>query len=285
MIIEPAFFKLPELLLGHSFPSEQYEPTITTYVSLGILSELNSRNVDNPAARISAERPYPLASGFKIARVDLHVDLSGLYSRGLWHSLYGMKPSNWVEVKYFGGIGRSRGEETKTENAAYIMLDILRLCLFVREETSPQRENGRYLLCVFNRKPETYVAFRRRGGHGDRDYLISLLTPGMHRGVGFSLDEEPPSFGRVLGVSPRLGATNLTLVMDAVTVGFEPYELKSDYLYWGYLIRIMNYEVMLGELKLTYSDTSEDMWTKEQQQVQDDLCRRLLESDGIGGPN
>lgn len=280
MIVESAFYKLPELLLGHSYPREQYESAITTQLALGLLSELNSRNVPQPTHRIQIERPYPSTpGGASPGRADLYVDLAGLYTHHLSHlySLYGMKPDNWLEVKFFGGIGRATGEETTTENAAVILQDLLRLCLYVREERSADRTNARYFLCVFNRVPQKYLALRRRGaGTSERSWIPSLLSQGPRRTIAIPLAEEPPTFRKAMGPVIPHDDPEARLSLDVVSWSFEPAARHSELLYWGYLVRILACDIHAAGLRFVYDDISTEMWTVEQQQTQGKMVGRVL---------
>jgi len=58
MIIEGAFYKLPELLLESRTPEQQYESTLVSYLAMAVLLELNARNIQQPLSRIHIERPY-----------------------------------------------------------------------------------------------------------------------------------------------------------------------------------------------------------------------------------
>jgi hypothetical protein len=62
------------------------------------------------------------------------------------------------------------------------LADLLRLKYYVKE-------GGKYLLLVFNRKPEYYLAFTR-GDSSERVYLRLLLEPGEHK-VVIDLANEP----------------------------------------------------------------------------------------------
>lgn len=275
MILEGAFYKLPELLLGHAFPRQQYEATLASHLAMAVLLELNARNIPMPQSRIHVERPYPLEKAGPANRADLYVDLEGVLG-GLRLSHYGVKVHNWVEVKFYGGIGRGIGTEAKVQNAGRIAQDLLRLCLFVKELQSKTRDNGRYFLVVFNREPSAYLAFQRRSQNKqDREWLHQLLSPGHHH-LEISLQGEAATFTKTVGV--RL--TNLTdcleLSLDVVVYAFEPTARPSEFLYWGYLVRVVNFTIHLGTDKLVYIDNSQDMWTDKQVATQQRLAESML---------
>jgi len=278
MIIEGAFLKLPELLLGHTFPSEQFEATQTNYLAMAALLELSGRNIQAPMRRVHLEKPYPKLTASKSpGRADLYIDLRGLFT-GLWENLYGMKPHNWIEAKYFSGIDRNNPSQPKTQNAARIILDLMRLCLFVQEDRSQTRDRGRYLVLVFNREPSQYVAFRRNNSRiPERTWLTELLNPGDHR-VLFSLNDEPGSFRHVLGRGTSEGRQNLEFELRVVTRSFSPIAPSSDFLYWGYLVRIVDFEIHFGSGKLVYKDSSQEVWTEEKEKTQKKMAEKLLEA-------
>jgi len=281
MIIDGAFYKLPELLLGHDFPHGQYEATLANHLAMAVLLELNARNVPMPQSRIHMERPYPIEKAGPATRADLYVDLEGppLDRLRLTSSYYGLKAYNWIEAKFYAKIGRGSGNVTKVSNAGRITKDLLRLCLLVKEEGAGSRDNGRYFLAVFNRAPGAYLAFGRQSqGAPDRDWLLKLLSPGHHQ-LNISLKEETKSFLNKISASSldQVGALGWSL--DVVTYSFKPAFLSSQPLqplYWGYLVRIVNFQMRLGSDALVYDDSSDDIWSREQTATQERLAQRVL---------
>jgi hypothetical protein len=275
MILEGAFYKLPELLLGHDFPRRQYEATLASHLAMAVLLELNARNIPMPQSRIHVERPYPLEKAGPANRADLYVDLKGV-SPGLHLPHYGVKDHNWIEVKFHASIGRGAGSEPKVENAGRILQDLLRLCLFVKELESKTRDNTRYFLVVFNREPGAYLAFQRRSQSGQgREWLRQLLSPGRHQ-LEVSLQGETATFIRTVGAGLAGLADSLEMTLDVVTYAFEPTAQPSEVLYQGYLVRIINFTIRLGLDKLIYDDSSNTKWTDEQVSTQRTLAERML---------
>lgn len=280
MIIEGAFYKLPELLLGHSFPESQYEATLTSNLAMAILLELNARNVPMPQGRVHVERPYEVSKPGPACRADLYVDLEGLYPTGSWLRNYGVKEKNWIESKFYGGIGRASGTETKTSNAGQIARDLLRLCLFVEELQGKIRHNGRYLLVVFNRKPEAYLAFQRAKGQ-DRHWLRQLLSPGRHC-VSFSTRDEASSFLKGMG-SGFVGSTaSLDLALNVITYSFTPDSESFGFAHQGYLVRIVDFEIAFGLHRLEFMDRADIAWTKEQADLRKQMAEQVV---GLIGGN
>jgi hypothetical protein len=164
-------------------------------------------------------------------------------------------------------------------NAGRIAKDLLRLCLLIQEEHSRYRDNGRYLLAVFNREPSAYLAFGRQSQDAsERGWLRELLSPGYHR-LKISLEEETKSFLDKIsaGLLDQAGALDWSL--DVVTYSFEPAFLPnqpSPPIYWGYLVRIVNFQMRLGSDELAYVDGSDDIWSGEQTATQKRLAERVL---------
>lgn len=278
MIIEGAFLKLPEILLGHWSPETQYEATLTNYIAMGVLLELSARNIGLPMEHIHIEKSYPKINKSKSTkRLDLYVDLEGIYNNVSNHNLYGMKDKNWIEAKFFGGMGRQAGTQKKTENVAIIALDLFRLCLFIKESRSKFRDNARYLLLVFNRQPKNYLAFRRKNSsYPKREWLNLLLKPGINE-VDIILEREPKTFRKIFGKGFDKHHKNFSLKIRVETRTFFPIKLSSEYLYWGYLIRIIGFEIFFGDDNLIYEDIGEKKWTKEQEEIQKHLIKKFIE--------
>lgn len=155
MIVESAFLKIPEILLTHETPDMLYESNITNLFTNGVILELNARNIDNPMRKIHMEKRYNKDIN---TRGDIYLDFSSFVDERNYLG-YEVKPKAWVEAKYFGDINRSKGSQTKTENAAFIMYDIYRLIRFTHENKN--KNDAKYSLNVFNDDPKKYMAFSR----------------------------------------------------------------------------------------------------------------------------
>jgi hypothetical protein len=282
MIIEGAFFKLPELLLGHDSPEGQYEATLASHLAMAVLLELNARNIPMPQRRIHVERPYPVEKTGPAARSDLHVDLDGVFPPGPSLSHYGFHAHNWIECKFYAKIGRARGTTTKISDVGRLTRDLLRLCLFVKEKVSDVQANGRYLVAVFNRRPSEYLAFHRQSPDPDRTWLQELLIPGRHQ-------IEIPLRGETKSLLNKIGqgfvdldeAFDWFLNMDTQT--FEPgpsSDLPNEILYWGYLVRIIGFSMRFGSEQVICRDNVP--WSDEQVVRQQRLADHVLDLMGDG---
>jgi hypothetical protein len=281
VILEGAFYKLPEILLGQTSSRSQYEATLANHLAMAVLLELNARNVLMPQSRVHIERPYPLEKAGPANRVDLYVDLEGISASRLWLPYYGLKADNWIEAKFYGGIGRATGSQTKTGNAGRIVRDLLRLCIFVKEERSSSRDNSRSFIAIFNRDPREYLAFRRSKSKSDREWLRTLLSPGRHQ-IDVSTDGEAKSFVEAIGPGFIDLESPFELSLDVVTYTFEPVAQPVEFLYWGYFVRIVNFKMCLGPDVLVYDDSSEAIWSPEQAGTQQRLAEHVLGLMGGG---
>jgi len=209
MIVESAFFKLPELLTrDYDLLRGTSEATVVHLLSVAILMELNARNVPRPFEHIEVEKPYPIPKrdGGMVIRADLFIDLAeaipGVIDGPM--ALYGARAKNWVEAKAFVSSIKHGSTPDKTGNAGKIARDLLRLCLLPGESLA-----SRYLLIVFSSEPSESVALRTRDQQ-ERIWLTHLLTEGYIDGVEFSLSDEPKSLREALGPG-FVGADDLQL--------------------------------------------------------------------------
>jgi hypothetical protein len=219
---------------------------------VAIYQELQNRGFPHLLPYIQFEKPYPIESKrgkkptvdlyFRIPKDRLPPEILHRWSES------GVCEENWVEVKFFGGAERKGSSETKAQNVGVVLADLLRLKCYVRE-------GGKYLLLVFNRKPEYYLAFTRRGS-SRRDYLNTLLEPGEHR-VTIDLASEPKSilntisehFGKPphqkIELKTLAYAIKPLLVKGLILLADIPYRRSREGFtsiepaYYFYLIRIM----------------------------------------------
>lgn len=282
MIIEGAFYKLPELLIESPTPDQQYESTLVSHFAMGVLLEFGARSIQQPMNRIHIERPYPISLNVKPSpRADLFVDLSGLIPdlQEPEYARYGLKSSNWFEAKLFARIGSSSGGETKVSNAGSIALDLLRLCLLIPENTfGGSRDNNRYFLSVFDRHPSQYLAFTRRSTKSPaRKWLEALLTPGDQR-ITISFHEEPKSFRSVCKSRGMLNAEPLVAELRLITMQFAPLDQSTSRSFYGYLSRIVGFDIRAGDSRLFLEDTVKQTWDPEEDKLQRTLADRFLGS-------
>lgn len=232
MIIEGAFLKIPEVLVQYNNPEELYEANITNLLTNGIILELNARNIDNPLMKIQMEKRYKEDIN---TRCDIYVDFSSFMKEKDLNK-YGFYSENWIEAKYFGGINRNKGNETKSENAGSIMFDLYRL---IKNTHTKKNERGLYSLNIFNEAPNKYLAFSR-SDKSKRDWIEGILNTGIQE-LQFNLEEEPRTITKIFK-----NVKQLEMNLKIRCLSFCPL-LKVDIDekgFYGYLIQILEYNLV-----------------------------------------
>jgi len=227
MIVEGAFYKLPDYFLSEDIPQLSYEGQLVSYFTLAIFLELQNRGIANPFLNIQLEKRYSKVNPkAKNKSVDIFVNIPWLESlsseskKALTANYYHIFRENWVEVKFFGGIERAEEREkqggkkeveTTTENVGSILSDLLRLKSYLPLNC------GKYFLVGFNRSPKKYLAFRKR------DYLKQLFKPGTHE-IEFEVSKEPKSLKEKLSEDLR---SKQKFKLKILTLAIEPEEVFS----------------------------------------------------------
>lgn len=163
MIIEQAFFSLPEIFFGSGYKYQDdnlLEAGIVSAFSLSLLQELNGRNIQSPINAIKSESSY-ISNKDENKRVDLFVDLKNVDHT---QNGYGFKSTNYIEAKYFKHI---IGNDTN--HVADIIIDLYRLMLL----TPKDKDIGRYFLHTYAGDPKFFIAQKYH-------WLLSLIKPGKH---------------------------------------------------------------------------------------------------------
>jgi hypothetical protein len=287
MIIEGAFSKLLGALLRDPFPQKHVEETLRSNLIQGLHQELIALGVEAPSDRTKAEYEYSgLSKKQPNWRADIYVELP--FPPHDISERYGIKPKNWIETKFFTGIIRNQHKQDTTGNAADVARDLLRLCLLVEEHLGGIRDKARYLLVVFNKLPDRYVAFTRRNRcKRERKWLRSILQPGYCR-VRFNLEDEPRSFRTHLGNGFRESHHSLVLDLHVTVHAWEPKAPSTCNMtpvFWGYLVRIDNFTVWLDGCQLTYFHEGREKpgdWSAHDLSVHQHLIARFCEY-GAGG--
>lgn len=163
MIIESAFFKLPDYLRVVESPGELYESQLIFMFAVALHQELSSRGLFHLLPYIQLNKPYP-HGGNRKADVYFRVPMKKLSPELLarWCTA-GVCEENWVEVEYYGGLGVVHGKKrqpversatrTKAVNALKLLNNLFRLEYYAGE-------GCKYLLAVFDTKPDEYLPFR-----------------------------------------------------------------------------------------------------------------------------
>ena len=221
LLIEGAFFKLSDYFQSVESPSELYEAQVAFIFAVAIYQELQNRGFPYLLPYIQFEKPYPIRVKqgkkpavdiyFRIPKDKLPAEILHRWSES------GVCGENWIEVKFFGGAERKSSGEVKARNVGRVLADLLRLKYYVKE-------GGKYLLLVFNRKPEYYLAFTREDS-SEREYLRLLLEPGEHK-VVIDLANEPKTVLNT--ISKRFGKSpDQRIELNVLTYAIRPLLVKG----------------------------------------------------------
>ena len=248
MLIEQAFFHLPEILHGSGYQQQQYESGIVGAFSLALLQALNGRNVSDPISCLQNERRfresgmYPLVENPRHFRADLFVDLSRLRTATRRLSQYGWRHYNWIEAKFLRGQAGDANQHStnKTNYVAGHLADLLRLSLLVPEENA-ETACGRYFLHSYDAPPYFYLT-------KNREWCRTVSLPGNHLITLANLDQEVPAVRRLAGVFPglsvQIGITNFLAF---------PSDFSHLPCYWSILTRIDSVAAQLGDHSFSIS--------------------------------
>lgn len=262
-----AFHKLPELLLSDHSSFQYYEAHLANIYAMAILLELNSQNIGFPISRFTLEKKYENSQKRK---ADLYVNLLSEPSSSALE-YYGIKAHNWIEIKYFSSLARDKDRRGKASNVGRILNDIVRLCIFIREEQGKHRSNGRYLLLLFNEVPKKYLAFERKGDNENRIWLESMLKAGNHT---IQLD----TGNEVKSVKNKIlkGIGDFSLKFKCEVHTFNPLRENSiNTVFYGYFIYIYHFEFRYGNFVINYDAFSKRGWDQKRVENLDKLAKLL----------
>lgn len=278
MIIESAFLKLPELLTSSSSHADTYEATVVHFLSLALNMELNSRNIPRPFEHIVTEKPYPvLGDTNRRLQADLFLKLEGVVPTKGRMALYGTRELNWIEVKAYLASTRKSNTPPKTENVGRIFKDILRLCILPEELQGKIRQNGRYLIMVFSNEPQKSLAFS--SGGRPREWIQSMFSDGDHK-ITIDLHSEQKSFRKVIGPG-FINNTDLRAELRLRTLSFIPDSSTPGPVFWGYLIRIIEYAIKTSNISIDYEDRPYDNWNAERIDRLQSIQKYFLENVSV----
>lgn len=261
MIIENAFWKLPEFLTSNFIQRETSEASVVNLFVIATLMELNTRNIPRHFEHVLTEKPYPTKGlNNRSIHADLYVNLNEAFQRHGYIESYGTRSQNWIEVKAFlASVRKIGGTPPTTENVGKIIRDLLRLCLLPEELQGTIRQNGRYLLLVFSDSPSKSLAMTTSAQK--RDWLSKLLNEG-YGNLQFDLSKEPEALRKAVGLG-FVDSSELSLYINFRTMMFRPDE-NTRAKFWGYLIRILSFKISLSNLEIEFDDILQEHWDKNQ---------------------
>ncbi|MDB5050374.1 MAG: hypothetical protein JWO30_3445 [Fibrobacteres bacterium] len=252
MLIESAFLKLPELLLSSHNHRGNVEAMVVHHLVTGLQMELNSRSIPFAYNHITVEVPYPKQSRIgSVFRADLLFDSNGSIPSIARLDQYGFKEKQWVEAK--GYFSKGKTTPATTQNIGRVIKDIIRLCLLPEELQGGIRQNGRYVLLVFDKHPGKYLAY------SNREWLRRIFedrTPS----IKINLESEKTSL-----IQSIVGQSNLNSQMELSLsiLHFEPSTEIPFPVYWGYLLRIDKFSISINNKVITSSGEVQERWDRD----------------------
>jgi hypothetical protein len=264
MLLESAFYKLPELM-SDTQNSGQVEASVVQYLANALQMEINSRSAPFSYNLIFVEEPYPIK---KSRGSQLRADLLFYAGKAIpstsqfFLKYYGFRVEQWLEAKTFF---RSSGQ-AKTQNLGKIVKDIMRLCLLPEEFQGKNRNIGRYLLLVFDKHPRQYLAI------SNRQWAEDLINKEKGN-VEIDLSVERDSVIKQIVNRDQLSCL---LKFSFKRYAFEPCQDDISSLYWGYLYRIEEWSVSIDGDEIESTGAFDEEWPKEKIEELDRVRSKFL---------
>lgn len=252
MLIESAFLKLPELMISSYNHRGNVEAMVVHHFATGLQMELNARSVPFAYNHITVEKPYPKQSQTgTVFRADLLFESGGSVPSGARLDQYGFKEMQWLEVKSFFSKGSS--SPATTQNIGRVVKDVIRLCLLPEELQGSIRQNGRYILLVFDKHPAKYLAF------SDRDWLRQIFE---ERAPSVSIDLNSERSSLVSSIINQ-GSINARVDLSLSVMHFEPSTETPTPVYWGYLLRINKFAILMNGKYIESNGKTKEHWDSD----------------------
>ena len=258
MLVEAAFYKLPEVLTSRMDHADTYEDTLRSSFVACLMMELNSRHIQNAYEHIDTEKPYPTINQHRW-RADLLLKLEGAVNVGGRRSLYGMRELTWIELKGFFSSTRSRSTQQRSKQTGTVLRDILRVSLLPEELLGKIRQNARYVLIVLANEPSVSFSF---GSSSARPWLDSLFREGRSD-LEVRLADEPKTLRRGVGEGFVVD-DKLEVSLQIHTHCFEPVGREPLPVFWGYLVRVEAFELRAPQDAVIFKDVPGSSWSPEQ---------------------
>ena len=273
MLIESAFLKLPELMLSSQSHQGNVEAMVVHYLANGLQMELNCRSVPFAYNHIAVEKPYPKQNrAGTVYRADLLFESARTVPNTSRLDQYGFKEKQWLEAKSFFSKGKSN--PPTTQNIGRIIKDMIRLCLLPEELQGHIRQNGRYVLLIFDKTPSKYLAY------SDRTWLRRIF---QERAPSIYVDlstEKSSLISSIVNVSSVDAQLDITLSI----LHFEPSSETPFPVYWGYLLRIDKFSVSINGKSIESGSDVKEHWYKVKvealQAVRDEFAALLKSDEG-----
>lgn len=269
MIVENAFLKLPELLTSTYDHRDTFEATVGHFLAVAVLMELEARNIPLPYQHVLKEKPYPIrTTNGRPIHADILVNLNGVIETHGRMASYGVREQNWLEIKAFLSSTRSTSTVPKTANAGKILRDLIRLCILPEELQGTIRQNGRYFLLVCSGPAKDHLALQGRA------WLSKLFCEG-HAELHIDLSEEPDTLRAAVGRG-FASAPDLQADFRVRTMAFQPEQIIPSPVFWGYLIRILHFNIAIPGCSVAFDDLPGDIWDGTRIQSLQNLRQNVL---------
>ena len=265
MLIEQAFYHLPEILVGSKYPTQDYESGIVSAFCLALLQQLNGRNALNPLSFLHTEKPYKDKQqswtddngAARYLRADLHFDSHRLEAGNKRLAAYGWRHSNWLEAKFFRAYD-AQGKPARSTNQAVqtaaLLADVLRLAALGRREIGKDvlSFSSRYLLHVYLREISEHLCIERNTTAAaraanpvlpkrvSRAWLQTLTSPGHQSKVSIRIGDETKTIRK--NINSNLN--DVTLEFAAENLVIKPtLQSEDDAVFACYLSRLTEFKV------------------------------------------
>lgn len=270
MIIENAFLKLPELLTSNYDHRDTFEASVGHFFAVAVLMELQARNIPRAYQHVLKEKPYPTRTNTgRPIHSDVFVNLNGAIETQGRMASYGVREQNWLELKAFLSSTRSTRTVPKTSNAGKVLRDLLRLCILPEEFQGSIRQNGRYFLLVCSDPVKDHLALQKR------EWLSTLFSEGNAE-LHIDLSKEPNTLQTAVG-SGFVNSPELQADFKVRTMVFQPERAIPSPVFWGYLIRILHFDIAVPGCRVVFDDQPGDIWEPDRIQSLQNLRHNLLE--------
>jgi len=279
MLLESAFFKLPELMLSNMQNRGRVEAMVVHYLATGLQMELNCRSVPFSYNHITVEKPYPVQNDEgSVLRADLLFDASGTVPNTCRLDQYGFKEKQWIEAKTFFSKG-NKPNPPKTQNLGKIIKDFLRLCLLPEELQGNIRQNERYVLLVFDAHPSKYLAY------SSREWARKMIEEETSK-IVIDLKKEPKSLVKSVA---NLNELDALVEISFRKHFFKPIKEMPLPIYWGYLYRIEKFKIIINSTEISSSGEIAEHWPAEKikklQMVRQNYIDILKDNDDTTMPS
>lgn len=273
MILESAFYKLPELLETSAARQQVREATVIHAMATAVLMELNARNIQHPTQHVVVEKRFNASGPAANYSADLYCQLNGAISQPELVEGYGYRTDNWLEGKAY----LSRTLKKRPEDIGGIVRDLMRLCAFPEELQGGIRQNSRYLLILSSTDPAKFW-----DGADDRQWITELTIPGARKFSVPTNELNQTSLKKIGGMKSCASLPKMEFETFNITFRPNQSEARSFSRFWGSLSRINRFKLNSSNWSLDFADNAGARWSKEQN---DSLNAARIELADLMTPN